>query len=148
MSDSGMLLGEAAGLHKNDIILDSPLPYLNCKPHSWRRLKTNSSARDIPLAGASLWAVRRLQNQNSSYAFPRHCDGKVCNANSASAALNKWVKVTIGNGNIVHGLRYSLSGRLRAVECPSDIIDAIGGWITTGFGNSYGNGYIMDVLAK
>ena len=148
ISDTGMRLAEAAGLHKNDIILDAPLPYIDLKPHSWRRLKTKSSARHIPLVGASLWAAERLQTHNSSYAFPRYCNGHTCNANSASAALNKWMKVTIGNGNVVHGLRHSLRDRLRAVECPSDIIDAIGGWATTGIGHAYGNGYSVDVMAK
>jgi len=38
--------------------------------------------------------------------------------------------------------------RLRAVECPSDIIDAIGGWTTNGVGHRYGNGYNLDLLAK
>ena len=148
ISDTGMRLAEPAGLHKNDIILDAPLPYIDLKPHSWRRLKTKSSARHIPLVGASLWAAERLQTHNSSYAFPRYCNGHTCNANSASAALNKWMKVTIGNGNVVHGLRHSLRDRLRAVECPSDIIDAIGGWATTGIGHAYGNGYSVDVMAK
>ena len=148
ISDTGMRLAEAAGLHKNDIILDAPLPYIDLKPHSWRRLKTKSSARHIPLVGASLWAAERLQTHNSSYAFPRYCNGHTCNANSASAALNKWMKVTIGNGNVVHGLRHSLRDRLRAVECPSDIIDAIGGWTTTGIGHAYGNGYSVKILAK
>ena len=56
---------------------------------------------------------------------------------------------SVGNGNVVvHGLRYSLRDRLRAVECPSDIIDAIGGSTTTGIGHAYGNGYTGDVLAK
>jgi hypothetical protein len=36
---------------------------------------------------------------------------------------------------------------LRAVECPSDIIDQIGGWQTAGVGQSYGDGYKLDVLA-
>ena len=148
ISDTGMRLAEAAGLHKDDIILNTPLPYIDLKPHSWRRLKTKSSARHIPLVGASLWTARRLQQHDSSYAFPRYCDGKICNANSASAALNKWMKATIGNGNVVHGLRHSLRDRLRAVECPSDIIDAIGGWTTTGIGHVYGNGYTVEVLAK
>ncbi len=148
ISDTGMRLAEAAGLHKDDIILNAPLPYIDLKPHSWRRLKTKSSARHIPLVGASLWAARRLQQHDNSYAFPRYCDGKVCNANSASAALNKWMKVTIGNGNVVHGLRHSLRDRLRALEFPSDIIDAIGGWTTTGIGHAYGNGYSVGVLAK
>ncbi|MDA0357981.1 MAG: hypothetical protein O3C14_02595, partial [Proteobacteria bacterium] len=41
--------------------------------------------------------------------------------------------------------RHSLRDRLRAVECPSDIIDQIGGWQTAGVSQSYGerqsNGY-------
>jgi integrase len=83
-----------------------------------------------------LWAVQRLQESDSSYAFPRYCDGQTCNANSASAALNKWMKKVIGDDFIVHGLRHSLRDRLRAEECPSDIIDAIGGWTTTGIGHA------------
>ena len=148
ISDTGMRLSEAAGLHKDDIILDVSIPYINLQPHSWRRLKTKGSARHIPLIGASLWAASRLQQHDSSYAFPRYCDGKICNANSASAALNKWMKLTIGNGYVVHGLRHSLRDRLRAVECPSDIIDAIGGWTTKGIGHAYGKGYTVDILAK
>ena len=70
ISDTGMRLAEAAGLHKDDIILDAPLPYINLQPHSWRRLKTKGSARHIPLIGASLWAASRLQQHDSSYAFP------------------------------------------------------------------------------
>ena len=38
--------------------------------------------------------------------------------------------------------------RRRAVECPSDMIDQIGGWAKAGVGQSYGKGYNLDVLAK
>ena len=31
--------------------------------------------------------------------------------------------------------------RLRAVNCPSDMIDQIGGWTTAGVGQAYGEGY-------
>ena len=48
----------------------------------------------------------------------------------------------------VHGMRHSLRDRLRAVECPSDVVDAIGGWTTDGIGHSYGRGYSVDILAK
>ena len=34
----------------------------------------------------------------------------------------------------------------RAVECPSDIIDEIGGWKTSGLGHGYGKGYPLEVL--
>jgi len=38
--------------------------------------------------------------------------------------------------------------RLRAVECPTDIIDQIGGWSRKGFGESYGRGYQMEQLHR
>ena len=34
ISDTGMRLAEAAELHKDDIILDAPAPYINLQPHS------------------------------------------------------------------------------------------------------------------
>jgi integrase len=148
ISDTGMRLSEAAGLAKDDIVLDADMPHIKLIPHPWRRLKTKGSERLVPLVGASLWATRRLQTNDSSYAFPRYCDGKTCNANSASAALNKWMKTIIGGDYVVHSLRHSLRDRLRAVECPSDIIDQIGGWTTTGIGHAYGRGYSVEILAK
>ena len=47
---------------------------------------------------------------------------------------------------VVHSFRHSLRDRLRSLECPSDVIDAIGGWQTAGVGHSYGNGYELRVL--
>jgi hypothetical protein len=38
--------------------------------------------------------------------------------------------------------------RLRAVECPSDVIDQIGGWLTQGVGTSYGEGYKVANINK
>jgi len=148
ISDTGMRLSEAAGLHKDDIILDAPIPYISLQPHSWRRLKTKGSARLIPLIGASLWAAKRIHRNDSRYAFPRYCDGKICNANSASAALNKWMKPRLKDNAVVHSFRHSMRDRLRAVECPSDIIDQIGGWSASSVGASYGKGYELPVLAK
>jgi len=33
---------------------------------------------------------------------------------------------------------------IRAVQCPSDMIDQIGGWSTAGVGQSYGEGYSLN----
>ena len=38
--------------------------------------------------------------------------------------------------------------RLRAVECPSYIVDRIGGWLTAGVGQTYGKGYPLVVLNR
>ena len=54
LSDTGMRLGEGAGLLKSDINLKTELPHIKLIPHPWRRLKTRGSERYIPLVGASL----------------------------------------------------------------------------------------------
>jgi integrase len=95
----------------------------------------------VPLVGASLWAAKRLQTHDSSFAFPSYCSQTVCKANSASGALNKWMKPRVRVDGVVHSFRHSLRDRLRAVECPSDIIDQIGGWSSGTVGSSYGKGY-------
>ena len=91
ISDTGMRLGEAAGLLKEDIKLDNRIPHIDLKPHSWRSLKTKGSQRLIPLTNAALWASKRLieANNDSRFAFPRYCDATGCKANSASGGLNK-----------------------------------------------------------
>ena len=38
--------------------------------------------------------------------------------------------------------------RLRAVQCPADIADQIGGWATDGVGQGYGSGYPIEVLSE
>ena len=54
ISDTGMRLSEVCGLLTSDIILDTDIPHIHLREHQWRRLKTSSSARKIPLVGASL----------------------------------------------------------------------------------------------
>ena len=150
ISDTGMRLGEAAGLLKQDICVDSPIPYIALKPHPWRGLKTKGSERLIPLTKESTWASKRLlkADNHSIFAFPRYCDETGCKANSASGGLNKWLHQYVPENCVIHSFRHSLRDRLRAVECPSDIIDAIGGWKTSGVGQGYGNGYPLEVLGK
>jgi len=150
ISDTGMRLGEAAGLLKDDFKLDEPIPHIDLKPHPWRTLKTRGSQRLIPLTNEALWASKRLleANNDSIFAFPRYCDKTGCKANSASGGLNKWLHQYVPDNCVIHSFRHSLRDRLRAVECPSDIVDAIGGWKTSGVGHGYGNGYPLEVLGK
>jgi len=149
ISDSGMRLAEATGLVASDIHLDDNIPYVDLVPHRWRPLKTSSSTRKIPLVGASLWAAKQaVRNAKSDFLFPDYTNRFGCNANSASAALLKWLKPKIPEGSGIHSLRHSIRDRLRSVECPSDIQDAIGGWQTSGVGHGYGLGYSLDVKAR
>jgi integrase len=149
ISDTGMRLSEAAGLALNDIVLDSKIPHINLKPNDSRRLKTKQSVRKIPLVGLSLWAARQVRAEFSgTYAFPRYTKGGKCNANSASAALNKWLKQIASESVTVHSYRHAMRDRLRAVQCPVDIVDAIGGWTASSIGEKYGQGYKLDVLQE
>ena len=150
ISDTGMRLGEAAGLLKEDIKVNEPIPHIDLKPHPWRTLKTKGSQRLIPLTKEALWACKRLleANNDSIFAFPRYCDERSCKANSASGGLNKWLHQYVPDNCVIHSFRHSLRDRLRAVECPADIVDAIGGWKTNGVGHGYGNGYPLEVLQR
>ena len=51
-------------------------------------------------------------------------------------------------GCVVHSLRHSMRDRLRAVQCPADMIDRIGGWTTAGVGQGYGQGFMTKDLLE
>ena len=145
ISDTGMRLVEAVGLSRADIRLDEEITYVNIRPHPWQRLKTSGSQRKVPLVECSLWAAKQaLTASGSHYLFPKYCNDRGCNSNSASAALNKWLKQTVGPKYVIHSFRHSMRDRLRAVGCPSDMIDQIGGWSSGKVGEGYGNGYSLN----
>ena len=146
ISDTGMRLSEAAGLHIDDIRLYGDIPHVVVQPHHWRSLKTAASERKIPLVGASLWAAQRIAGQayDPVFAFPRYNRSGKTNGNSASAALNKWLKSYVPDGCSVHSFRHSMRDRLRAVNCPTEMIDQIGGWSRETIGQGYGEGYGLN----
>lgn len=150
VSDTGMRLAEAAGLAIEDFKLSDPTPHVVVQEHPWRRLKTRSSARVVPLTGHALWAAKRIiaNSDSNLHAFPRYNRTDQTNANSASASLNKWMKSMTPDGCTMHSFRHSMRDRLRAVECPSDVVDQIGGWQMDGVGQSYGQGYPLSVLNR
>jgi integrase len=145
LSDTGMRLSEAVGLIKSDIQLNDKVSFIGLKPHSWRKLKTAGSQRDLPLVGAALWAVKRAkQSSKTEFLFPKYCTEHLCKSDHASNTLNKWLRQIIGDGFVVHSFRHSFRDRLREVHCPSDIVDELGGWKTHGIGVNYGLGHSMD----
>ena len=66
----------------------------------------------------------------------------------SSAALNKWLKEELTENYVIHGFRHSFRDRLRAIECPSEIIDQLGGWSLRSIGQGYGKGYELSILSK
>lgn len=114
---------------------------------SMRRLKTGWSERDVPLKGSAQRAAERIiaQASPSNFAFPRNNRDGSIGANAASASLDTWLKPVVPRKCTMHSFRHSMRDR-RAVECPADIVDQIGGWRTEGIG--YGYKYPMDVLRR
>jgi integrase len=144
ISDTGMRLAEAVGLSKDDLKLTDEVPHIVIRKHPWRPLKTSGSERVIPLVGAALWASQRLSDTVSGeFLFPQYVDGISTNANSASAALNKWMKTFLSKECVVHGMRHAFRDRLRAVNAPTDMIDQLGGWRLQSVGQGYGDGYSL-----
>lgn len=141
-----MRLSEAAGLKIDDLVIDDEIPHVVIKPHNHRPLKTRSSERAVPLVGVPLWAAQKIkQNVTGDYCFQRYTNNDRTNANSASAALNKWIKVLTNNkDNTIHGFRHSLRDRLRAADVGIELIDEIGGWSRKSVGAQYGNGYTLE----
>ena len=80
--------------------------------------------------------------------FPRYCNETECQSNSASAALNKWLKTVAGTDYVIHSFRHSMRDRLRAVNCPADMIDQIGGWRKRSVGEGYGVGHKLSALLE
>ena len=147
--NTGMRLSEAVGLSKNDLFLSSDTPHLRVMPQPWRRLKTSSSERLIPLVGVSLWAAQRASEVSEShFVFPKYCNDRKALSNSASAVLNKWLQRNVNSEIVVHSLRHAMRDRLRNVECPIDLTDELGGWRPANLGQKYGFGYTLEHKLK
>ena len=145
LGETGCRLAEIVGLKLEDI--DPVNDLIHIRPNSARRLKTRSSQRILPLVGyAKLALEQALKQADDTFLFPRYIRDEKCYATHASNALNKWLKKNF-DGLTAHCLRHTFRDHLRAVECPMDLIDQIGGWKSVSLiGNSYGEGYSIDKI--
>jgi integrase len=142
LGETGCRLAEIVGLRLEDIDLENGL--IHIRPNSARRLKNKTSVRVLPLVGyAKLAMEQALIQADDQWLFPQYIKSGYCYATHASNALNKWLKRDFA-GLTAHSLRHTFRDRLRAVECPMDMIDQIGGWRSVGgVGVNYGEGYSL-----
>ena len=66
ISDTGCPMAEIVGLSKTDVRLDGVIPHILIRSRPWRRLKTASSERDIPLVGSAFWGITRAYQSTIS----------------------------------------------------------------------------------
>ena len=123
-----------------DIDLEQDL--IHIRPKSIRRLITKNSIRALPLVGYAKVAMAEvIKHSDGKYLYPRYVKDGQCKADHASAALGKWLKKDF-DGLTAHCLRHTFRDRLRAVDCPMELIDQIGGWSSVqSIGSRYGKGY-------
>ena len=143
LGETGCRLAEIVGLRLEDIDLENDL--IHIRPNPARRLKNKTSERVLPLVGYARTAmVKAMSQADDQWLFPQYIKAGHCYATHASNALNKWLKRDF-DGLTAHSLRHTMRDRLRAVECPMDMIDQIGGWRSVGgIGARYGEGYGLE----
>lgn len=149
LGDTGARLAEIAGLALDDLKLDTEVPHVIIQEHPWRTLKNTASARAVPLLGHALWAAKRVKERamrGQRFAFPRYTSSDGTKATHASNTIAKWIR-SLGIEHTAHELRHTMADRLRDVQCPEDIREAIGGWTTKGVAAQYGKGYGLKVMA-
>ena len=95
----------------------------------------------------SRWHLYGSTEENE-FAFPQYTNKAYCHTNSASAALNKWLKPRVPEKCVIHSFRHSMRDRLRAINAPSEMIDQIGGWSNQSIGKNYGSGYTLKNLLE
>lgn len=130
IADTGPRLSEAANLLPENIRLNDSVPHVQVRP-AGRKLKTEHSAREIPLVGCAL-AAMELQPEG----FPRYRD----KAASLSAIVNKVMsnnKLLPTPDHSLYSLRHTFEDRLTAVEAPGKVIASLMGhkWIRPKYGS-------------
>lgn len=151
LEGTGCRIAEITGLRVEDVVTTGEFPHLKIVAHPQRRLKTDSSAREVPLVGDALEAAKdglKLAG-GELYVFPRYI--KPAGPTSASAALMKRIRaVTEDPKHTVHSLRHGMADRLALAEVPSIDKNAILGHLNPGTGERhYGGKYAkLKILTR
>ncbi len=136
---TGARLGEIAGLREHDIKLTAAVPHLVIEPHGERRLKTEESARRVPLV-----------HQEVLEAAQRVAAGSLKGAtiDAWSKRLNR-ARRDLAIPHDIHTLRHGFKLAWRACGLPEDQGDAIQGHKNGTVSRTYGSsaGYPLRPLA-
>ena len=137
--ETGARPSEIVNLSRSRIILDAEIPHIQIAAEG-RLLKTELSERTIPLVGMALEAMR-----GHPAGFERYRD----KGSNLSATLMKHFKrreLLPSPQHSIYSLRHAFKDRLKAVECPEEMIDEL-----MGHSNGkprYGDGYGLKLKAR
>jgi hypothetical protein len=125
---TGGRLAEISCLRQDEVFLEVPIPYIDIKQRSDRRLKNDWSVRLIPLTTTAKVAARSALERNigKDYLFPAFDAPR--GADNASARLNKVIKkYRTSPGQVAHSLRQGFCERSRANGVTVELSNAIEG---------------------
>jgi integrase len=139
MMDTGLRPSEVVNLREGTIHLEAKIPFVQIAADG-RRLKTEDSARELPLVGMALAALRQRP-----HGFPKYRD----KATVLSATVNKYLtenSLRPTQDHTVYSLRHSFKDRLVAIEAPDSLIDNLMGHKT--YKPRYGRGPSLELKLK
>ena len=148
MMETGFRVSESCGLSMADVKgLDTDFPFLMIHKSPFRKLKTKSSIRFIPLIGLALEYVRSVQGK---WLFPRYIDEeeKRIKSDNGSAAAKKRIQSVLGaDAPTSHSFRHTMATRLRDAECPEDKRNEMLGW-SSKVSDLYGSPSDISIKAR
>ena len=148
MMETGFRVSESCSLSMADVhCLDTDFPFLALHKNPFRKLKTKSSIRFIPLTGLALEYVRSVKGK---WLFPRYIDEeeKCVKSDNGSAAAKKRIQSVLGaDAPTSHSFRHTMATRLRDAECPEDKRNEMLGW-SSKVSERYGSPSDISIKAK
>ncbi|WP_439650824.1 tyrosine-type recombinase/integrase [Polynucleobacter parvulilacunae] len=140
---TGARPSEIAGLRREDVYLNDPIPHIDIVEYASRTLKTKSSLRKVPLIPlAAKWLGKLLNSHQDEAVFTRYCDGFEVFGDNVSATTSKYIKTYANNKSLYSG-RHTTKTLLDQANTPEHLSEAIGGWGKASISRGYGTGHSL-----
>jgi integrase len=141
MMTIGSRISESAHVLVRDIHLEEEgKEYIDIYPNPIRRLKTKNSYRSVPLVDPNVVKLlKAIYEDRKEYGGDAKLFAKSANARFA---CGKWIKENIELDEHVvpnHSLRHNVSGALKQVITPPQVMDNILGWSSGAMRERYGS---------
>lgn len=141
---TGARPGEIAGLRREDIYLDGPVPYIDIVAYANRTVKTKNSLRIVPLVPlAAKWTKNQLDSHKENTFFPRYCDGLEVQDTNVSGATRKYIQSLLKVQKSLYSARHTVKTLLDEANTPEYLSEAIGGWGEKSISRGYGKGHSL-----
>lgn len=136
--NTGATCKELTHLHKDDIVLDAPIPYIAIRPNANRnRVKGNGTRiREIPLVGRALEEMKKFPN-----GFDEFCRN---NGSELLSKLSNDIIKTAVDDRTFYSYRHRIADLLRRSGCQDTLKNSIMGHTSEGMMMRYGAGYTLE----